>query len=103
MYPGNNMTAPTPSSKSAVDPAYIELGRQLLSRVDGESQETAALIIGGSIAMTVDAQLKAVLEELMPVEKYVQDIKHGVPIDIVVGVVRACARVGHPKYPKECL
>ena len=97
------MTTPPHPAPGEVPPEYIKLGRQLLKRIDGADREVAAMIIGGSIAMTVDAQLKAIMEELIPVESYVQNIENRVPIGIVCGVVRACSQAGHPKYPKSCL
>ena len=40
-----------------VSPEFIELGRQLLTRIDGQTQEMSALIIGGSIELTIAARM----------------------------------------------
>jgi hypothetical protein len=62
-----------------VKPEFIQLGRELLTRIDGETQDIAAVILGGSIQMTVDAQKKPILHTLSQCEAALRDAEECLP------------------------
>jgi hypothetical protein len=57
---------------TTVKPEFVRLGQDLLTRIDGESQSVAAVILAASIQMTVEAQLTSALARCAALEKALQ-------------------------------
>lgn len=64
---------------SPVNPEYIELGRQLLQRIDGQDRELAATIIGGSIQLTIEANKEPLIHALKTSEAALRDAEEIIP------------------------
>ena len=62
-----------------IDPVYIDLAKSLLTRIDGETQDAAALIIAASFAMTVSEQRKPLLDVVGKCEVALRDAEECLP------------------------
>lgn len=60
-------------------PAQIEFGRQLLTQIDGETQEAAAKMIADAIDMISSAKNKDLMEVLQTCEAALRDAEECLP------------------------
>ena len=78
-------------------PAQIEFGRQLLTQIDGETQEAAAKMIADAIDMIASARSKDLMDVLRTCEAALKDADASFPMwDVLADPMKNhCMNVVH--------